>query len=327
MFKAIVLQRHDSVFNAAVRELDAGDLPDFDVQVRIEYSSLNYKDALAITDRAPVVRRWPMVPGIDGAGVVEHSRHPAVRVGDRVILNGWGAGETHWGCLAGRASLDAQWLVPLPSSLDTRTAMALGTAGYTAMLCAQAIERAGVRPDSGDILVTGAAGGVGSIAVSLLAGRGYRVVASTGRAGEADHLRRIGAAEVIDRAELSLPGKPLGRERWAGVVDSVGSHTLANACATTRYGGVVTACGMAQGMDLPGSVAPFILRGVSLVGIDSVMAPQAVRRDAWERLAQEIDRAQLAEISQEVGLDDVIGWAPALLAGQVRGRTVVRMEA
>ncbi|NDZ13306.1 alcohol dehydrogenase [Variovorax sp. WS11] len=326
MFKAIVLQRHGSEFDASVRELDDAELPDFDVRLRVEYSSLNYKDALAIADRAPVVRRWPMVPGIDGAGVVEHSSHPHVKAGDRVILNGWGAGETHWGCLAGRAALKGEWLVPLPASLDARTAMAIGTAGYTAMLCVQALQRAGVRPDDGEILVTGAAGGVGNVAISLLAGRGFRVVASTGRASEADYLKRIGAAEVIDRATLSAPGKPLGKERWAGVVDSVGSHTLVNACATTRYGGVVTACGLAQGMDLPGSVAPFILRGVTLIGIDSVMAPREARLAAWQQLAEELERERVEAISREVTLDEAIGLAPALLAGQVRGRTVVRVE-
>lgn len=280
-FNAIWLQRADGNFNASLRAVPHEELPAFDVTVRIAYSSLNYKDALAITDKGPVVRKWPMVPGIDGAGIVESSTSPEFPPGDSVILNGWGAGEQHWGCLAERASLKSEWLIPMPSGMDARTAMAIGTAGYTAMLCVQALERQRVRPDDGDVLVTGAAGGVGSVAIALLAGRGYRVVASTGRESQAPYLRSLGAAEVIDRAQLSSPGKPLGKERWAAVVDSVGSHTLVNACAMTKYGGVVTACGLAQGMDLPGTVAPFILRGVSLLGIDSVMAPRADRLSAW----------------------------------------------
>jgi acrylyl-CoA reductase (NADPH) len=327
VFKAIWLERRDERFDASLRNLDDSALPDFDVTLRVEYSSLNYKDALAIANRGPVVRHWPMVPGIDGAGVVEHSRHPEFSAGDRVILNGWGAGEQHWGCLAERARLKSEWLVPLPERLDARTAMAVGTAGYTAMLCVQALERQRVRPDDGEILVTGASGGVGSVAISLLAGRGFRVVASTGRAAEAEYLKRIGAAEVIDRATFSSPGKPLGKERWAGVVDSVGSHTLVNACATTRYGGVVTACGLAQGMDMPGTVAPFILRGVTLVGVDSVMAPRADRLSAWQRLSQELDRERLALITHEIPLASTLDAAPALLAGGVRGRTVVNVRA
>jgi acrylyl-CoA reductase (NADPH) len=327
MFKAILLERNEERFEASVRELDDAALPDHDVTLRVDYSSLNYKDALAITNRGPVVRKWPMVPGIDGAGVVEHSTNPEFSAGDRVILNGWGAGEQHWGCLAERARLKSEWLVPLPERLDARTAMALGTAGYTAMLCVQALERQRVRPDDGEILVTGAAGGVGSVAISLLAGRGFRVVASTGRAAEADYLKQIGAAEVIDRAQFSAPGKPLGKERWAGVVDSVGSHTLVNACATSRYGGVVTACGLAQGMDLPGTVAPFILRGVSLIGIDSVMAPRADRLNAWQRLSQELDRERLAAITHEIPLAATLDAASTLLAGGVRGRTVVNVRA
>lgn len=326
MFKAILLERGEGRFDASLRELDDSALPEFDVTLRVEYSSLNYKDALAIANRGPVVRNWPMVPGIDGAGVVEQSRHPEFTPGDRVILNGWGAGEQHWGCLAERARLKGEWLVPLPERLDARTAMAVGTAGYTAMLCVQALERNRVRPDDGEILVTGASGGVGSVAVSLLAGRGFRVVASTGRAAEADYLKRIGAAEVVDRAVLSAPGKPLGKERWAGVVDSVGSHTLVNACATTRYGGVVTACGLAQGMDMPGTVAPFILRGVSLVGVDSVMAPRADRLSAWQRLSQELDRERLALITHEIPLAATLDAATLLLAGGVRGRTVVNVR-
>ncbi|MGJ7511893.1 acrylyl-CoA reductase (NADPH) [Variovorax sp. GT1P44] len=326
MFKAILLQRREGRFGASLCELDDSALPEFDVTLRVAYSSLNYKDALAIADRGPVVRKWPMVPGIDGAGVVERSTNPEFKPGDRVILNGWGAGEQHWGCLSELARLKGEWLVPLPERLDARTAMAVGTAGYTAMLCVQALERHRVRPDDGEILVTGASGGVGSVAVSLLAGRGFRVVASTGRAAEADYLKRIGAAEVIDRTLLSSPGKPLGKERWAGVVDSVGSHTLVNACATTRYGGVVTACGLAQGMDMPGTVAPFILRGVSLVGVDSVMAPRADRMSAWQRLSQELDRERLALITHEIPLAATLDAALSLLAGGVRGRTVVNVR-
>lgn len=326
MFKAILLERGEERFDASVRDLDDSALPEFDVTLRVEYSSLNYKDALAITNRSPVVRNWPMVPGIDGAGIVEYSRHPEFSAGDCVVLNGWGAGEQHWGCLAERARLKGEWLVPLPERLDARTAMAVGTAGYTAMLCVQALERHRVRPDDGEILVTGASGGVGSVAVSLLAGRGYRVVASTGRAAETDYLKSIGASDVIDRAQLSSPGKPLGKERWAGVVDSVGSHTLVNACATTRYGGVVTACGLAQGMDMHGTVAPFILRGVSLVGVDSVMAPRADRLSAWQRLSQELDRERLALITHEIPLAATLDAARSLLAGGVRGRTVVNVR-
>jgi acrylyl-CoA reductase (NADPH) len=327
MSKAIVLDNASGAFSASLGTISEADLPAYDVTLRVEYSSLNFKDALAIVHGAPVVRRWPMVPGIDGAGVVEHSETHAFKVGDRVILNGWGAGETHWGCLSERARLKGEWLVPMPQSLDAREAMAIGTAGYTAMLCVLALERNGVVPDSGEILVTGAAGGVGSVAISLLAGRGYRVVASTGRAAEAGYLKRLGACEVIDRASLASPGKPLGKERWAGVVDCVGSHTLANACATTQYGGVVTACGLAQGMDLPSSVAPFILRGVTLVGIDSVYAPRALRQLAWSRLADELDRSQLDEFTREIPLSATVNEAPILLKGAIRGRTVVDVRA
>ena len=326
MFKAILLERREEQFDASLRDLDDSALPAFDVTLRVEYSSLNYKDALAITNRGPVVRQWPMVPGIDGAGVVEHSSHPEFSAGDRVVLNGWGAGERHWGCLAERARLKGEWLVPLPERLDSRTAMAVGTAGYTAMLCVQALERHRVRPEDGDILVTGASGGVGSVAVSLLAGRGFRVVASTGRAAQADYLKHIGAAEVIDPTLLSAPGKPLGAERWAGVVDSLGSHTLVNACATTRYGGVVTSCGLAQGKDMHGTVAPFILRGVSLVGVDSVMAPRADRLSAWRGLSQELDRERLGLITREIPLAATLDAAHSLLAGGVRGRTVVNVR-
>jgi acrylyl-CoA reductase (NADPH) len=327
MFDALYLDKPESGFAATRRRLSDEELrtatPDADVTVRIECSTLNYKDALAITNRSPVVRRWPMVPGIDGAGVVDSSSNPAFAAGDRVILNGWGVGETHWGCLAQRARLKGDWLVAMPAALDARRAMSIGTAGYTAMLCVMMLERHGVTPAQGEILVTGAAGGVGSVAIALLARLGFRVVASTGRASEADYLRALGAAEVIDRAALSAPGKPLQKERWAGVVDAVGSHTLANACAQTQYRGTVTACGLAQGMDFPATVAPFILRGVRLIGVDSVMCPQEDRREAWARLARELDPAQIERITTVVGLDDALRLAPDLLAGKVRGRVAV----
>jgi acrylyl-CoA reductase (NADPH) len=324
---AILLEQASGKVDANLREIDESRLPDGDVALRVEYSSLNYKDALAITRGAPVVRSWPMVPGIDGAGVVEHSAHPDFRAGERVILNGWGVGEAHWGCLAERAKLQAGWLVRMPAGLDSRGAMALGTAGYTAMLCLMKLEAHGVKPGDGEVLVTGAAGGVGSVAISLLAARGYRVVASTGRLAEAGYLLGLGAADIIDRATLSAPGKPLARERWAGVIDSVGSQTLANACASTRYGGVVAACGLAQGMDLPATVAPFILRGVTLAGVDSVMAPRALREQAWQRLAEEVDRTKLEAMTSEIPLAEAIAAAPRLLAGGVRGRTVVKVAA
>lgn len=323
MFKAIQLTREADRFEARVAELDDSAAPEGNVTVRIDYSTVNYKDALAITNKAPVVRKWPMVAGIDGAGIVESSSHPAWKAGDRVILNGWGVGESHWGCLAQRARLDGDWLVRLPEGLSTRQAMAIGTAGYTAMLCALALAKQGVTPEQGDILVTGATGGVGSVAVSILSGWGYRVVASTGKTAESDYLRALGAVEVIDRNELAQPGKPLQKERWAGVVDSVGSHTLANACAQARYRGVVAACGLAQGMDFPASVAPFILRGVRLIGVDSVMAPRAEREEAWARLAADLDRGKLDAITTEVGLAEAVARAPDVLAAKVRGRLVV----
>lgn len=275
MFNAILIESDADGYRAGLSQIDPERLPPGDVKVRIAYSSLNFKDGLAITGKSPVVRSFPMVPGIDLAGTVEESSHAEFKVGDQVVLNGWGVGEGHWGGLAQYARLQGDWLVPLPATFSPAQAMAIGTAGYTAMLCVLALERHGVTPEQGEILVTGAAGGVGSVAVALLARLGYRVVASTGRAAEADYLRALGATEIIDRATLSAPGKPLARERWAGVVDSVGSHTLANACAATRYGGTVAACGLAQGMDLPGSVAPFILRGVTLVGVDSELSKTA----------------------------------------------------
>ncbi|MFC5302985.1 MDR family oxidoreductase [Azospira restricta] len=323
MFNGILINKDDAGYRAALQQIDEAGLPEGDVTVRIDWSTLNYKDGLAITGKSPVVRKFPMVPGIDFAGTVSASSHPEWKVGDAVVLNGWGVGETHWGGLAQVARVKGDWLVPLPAAFTPRQAMAIGTAGYTAMLCVLALEKHGIRPADGDILVTGANGGVGSVAVALLAKLGYRVVASTGRPAEAAHLQALGAAEVIDRSELAAPGKPLGRERWAGVVDAVGSHTLANACATTKYRGAVAACGLAQGMDFPASVAPFILRGVTLYGIDSVMAPQLVRLEAWARLARDLDVARLDAITTEIGLGDAIAAAGALLEGKVRGRVVV----
>ena len=329
MFNAILLSKNnDGATLAEVARLDEAQLPaDGDVTVRVDYSTINYKDGLAITGKAPVVRAWPMVPGIDGAGEVIASSHPDWQAGDEFILNGWGVGEACWGCLAQTAKLKGDWLIRRPAGMSARTAMAIGTAGYTAMLCAMALEEQGVDKDAGEILVTGASGGVGSIAIAILSGWGYRVVASTGKLAEAGYLKTLGANEVIDRAALSSPGKPLQKERWAGVVDSVGSHTLANAVAQTRYGGVVTACGLAQGLDFPTSVAPFILRGVKLIGIDSVMAPRARREAAWRRLAADLDPEKLATITSEIGLLDAIAKAAELLAGTLRGRLVVNVNA
>jgi acrylyl-CoA reductase (NADPH) len=323
MFKALLLEKTDAGFQASVREVAEDDLPPGDVRIAVSHSTLNYKDALAITNRGPVVRAWPMVAGIDGAGTVVESSHPDWKPGDRVVHNGWGVGETRWGCLAEQARLKGDWLVRLPAGFTTRQAMAIGTAGYTAMLCVLALERHGVRPGDGEVLVTGATGGVGSVAIAVLSRLGHRVVAATGKASEADYLAGLGAAGVIDRAELSAPGKPFQKERWAAVVDAVGSHTLANALAQMRYGGVVTACGLAQGSDLPATVLPFILRGVTLAGIDSVMAPLALRREAWRRLAQDLDPAKLEAITREVSLGEVIPQAHALIDGKVRGRIVV----
>ncbi|AOF86001.1 quinone oxidoreductase, YhdH/YhfP family protein [Hydrogenophaga sp. RAC07] len=328
MFNALVITKPESGYRCDLTELDEAQLPTTgDVTVRVDYSTLNYKDGLAITGKSPVVRSFPMVPGIDFAGSVTQSDHPKWKAGDRVLLNGFGVGETHWGGLAQMARVKGDWLVALPDNLSERDAMALGTAGYTAMLCVMALQRhwadAGVAPGSGEVLVTGANGGVGSVAISLLTGLGHTVVASTGRPQEADYLKSLGAAAVIDRNELGAPGKPLQKERWIGVVDSVGSHTLANACASTRYGGAVAACGLAQGMDLPASVAPFILRGVTLYGIDSVMAPMARREAAWKALANTINREQLAAITNEIGLAGAIAAGSEILAGRVRGRLVV----
>jgi len=326
-YQALQINKDDAGYRCTFQTLDDSALPEGDVTVQVDYSTLNYKDGLAITGKSPVVRKFPLTPGIDLSGTVTESQHPLFKAGDKVILNGWGVGESHSGGLAQKARLKGDWLVKLPAAFTSRQAMAIGTAGYTAMLCVMALQKHGVTPDKGDILVTGAGGGVGSVAIALLAKLGYRVVASTGRLQEADYLRQLGAADVMDRAELSAPGKPLAKERWAGVVDSVGSHTLANACASTKYGGVVTACGLAQGMDFPSSVAPFILRGVTLAGIDSVMAPRAVREAAWARLAQDLDTAQLERMTREVGLADAIGLGAEILAGQVRGRVVVNVNA
>ncbi|HEY7803545.1 MAG TPA: MDR family oxidoreductase [Orrella sp.] len=323
MFNAIVDHKDDNGYRAELTAVDEAQLPEGDVTVDVSYSGLNYKDGLAITGKGPVVRKFPMVPGIDLVGTVRQSSHADCQAGDAVILNGWGVGETHWGGLAQTARLKGDWLVPLPKDMSARDAAAIGTAGYTAMLCVMALQRHGVNPEQGEIVVTGAAGGVGSVAIALLAKLGYEVVAVTGRASEADYLKQLGAALIMDRAELSEPGKPLAKERWAGAVDVVGSHTLANICASTRYRGVVTACGLAGGMDLPATVAPFILRGITLAGIDSVMCPKPDRTLAWQRLAAELDLAKLHAMVQEIGLGEVIETAGQLMQGQVRGRVVV----
>jgi acrylyl-CoA reductase (NADPH) len=325
MFKALLLEKDEAGFRAGLTNLDESRLPAGDVLVQPEYSTLNFKDGLALTNRSPVVRAWPMVPGIDGAGTVLQSSHPAWRPGDRFVHNGWGVGETHWGCLAERARLKGDWLVRLPAAFTSRQAMAIGTAGYTAMLCVLALERHGIKPGDGELLVTGATGGVGSVAIALLARLGHKVVAASGKAAEADYLKKLGATAVIDRAELAAPGKPLQKERWAGVVDAVGSHTLVNALAQTRYGGTVAACGLAQGHDLPGTVMPFILRGVTLAGVDSVMAPLAARQQAWSRLATDLDPALLETMVTETDLAGAVGQAQRLMAGQVRGRVVVKI--
>ncbi|MFW0757702.1 MDR family oxidoreductase [Pseudomonas sp. H11T01] len=323
MFKAILIEKDESGYRANLTQISEDQLPEGNVTVRVAYSTLNFKDGLAITGSNPVVRKFPMVPGIDLAGTVEVSSHPDYKAGDKVLLNGWGVGEGHWGGLAQKARLDGDWLIPLPAAFTPAQAMAIGTAGYTAMLSILALERNGVRPDQGEVLVTGANGGVGSFAIALLAKLGYRVVASTGRTSEHAYLHQLGASEIIDRASLSEPGKPLAKERWAAVIDSVGSHTLANACASTRANGTVAACGLAQGMDFPASVAPFILRGVTLAGINSVTQLKANRIVAWDRLAKDLDFALLPLISHEIGLSEAIEAAPRLLAGQLRGRVVV----
>jgi acrylyl-CoA reductase (NADPH) len=324
-FKAIRIDKAEKGTTVALTQFDEAELMEGDVTVRVEWSTLNYKDGLAVTGKAPVVRRFPMIAGIDFAGTVEQSSHPQWKAGDRVICNGWGMGETHLGAYAEKARVRGDWLVRLPEGMSAREAMAIGTAGYTAMLSALALEKQGVRPTSGPIVVSGAAGGVGSVAIAVLSKLGYHVIASTGRMSEADYLKDLGAAEVIDRAELSGPAKPLAKERWAGGVDSVGSTTLASMLSMTKYGGAVAACGLAGGMDLPTSVAPFILRGVCLLGIESVMCPIELRRTAWSRLAGDLDRTKLTEITQEIGLDEVIDAGAKILAGQVRGRIVVKI--
>lgn len=324
-FRSIRIDKADKGTTAALATFDEADLMEGDVTVAVEWSTLNYKDGLAITGRAPVVRRFPMIAGIDFAGTVEQSSHPQWKAGDKVVCTGWGMGETHLGAYAEKARVKGDWLVRLPNGLSARQAMAIGTAGFTAMLAVLALEKHGISPSSGPVVVTGAAGGVGSVAIALLAKLGYHVIASTGRMAEAGYLKSLGAAEVIDRNELSGPAKPIGKERWAGGVDSVGSTTLANLLSMTRYGGAIAACGLAGGMDLPSSVAPFILRGVCLLGIDSVMCPLPTRKTAWERLASDLDAQKLSEITHEIALDQVIGMAPQILAGGVRGRVVVKI--
>jgi acrylyl-CoA reductase (NADPH) len=323
MFKAIVINKDDKGYRAELGQLEESALPAGDVRVRVQYSTLNYKDGLAITGKGPVVRSFPMVPGIDFAGEVLESTSPEFKVGDGVLLNGWGVGEGHWGGLAQQARVKAEWLIPLPKGFTAKQALAIGTAGYTAMLCVMALQKHGVKPADGEVLVTGAAGGVGSFAIALLSKLGFTVVASSGRPQEAEYLRSLGAAEVIDRSSLSEPGKPLARERWAAVVDSVGSHTLANACAATKSEGAVAACGLAQGMDFPGSVAPFILRGVTLYGINSVTVPKAKRIAAYEQLSALVDLKTLDAISHEISLGEAIQYADALMKGNVRGRVIV----
>ncbi len=324
-FHAFVANKAEKGPELSWTELSEGDLMDGNVTVRVSHSTVNYKDALALTGKAPIIRRWPMIPGIDLAGAVISSSHPEFKVGDGVILNGWEAGVSHYGGYAQVARVNGDWLVKKPAGLSAAEAMAIGTAGYTAALCVLALERNGVKPVSGPVVVTGAAGGVGSVAVAMLAGLGYQVIASTGRPGEAAYLNGLGAAEVIDRAELSGPAKPLGNERWAGGIDVAGSHTLANMLSKTRYGGTVAACGLAQGMDLSTSVAPFILRGVTLAGIDSVMAPKPIRVEAWDRLARDLDRGKLAAMTETRPIADVVALAPAVLAGMVRGRIVLEL--
>lgn len=324
-FKAIVIEKADKGQSVSLTQFDEANLMEGDVTVAVQWSTLNYKDGLAITGRSPVVRRFPMIPGIDFAGVVETSSNPEWHKGDRVILNGWGVGETHLGAYGEKARVKGHWLVRLPERMSPREAMAVGTAGYTAMLAVMALERHGVKPEQGPIVVTGAVGGVGSVAVALLAKLGYSVIASTGRKAEADYLKELGASEIIDRAELSGAPRPLGKERWAGGIDSVGSTTLANVLSMTKYGGAVAACGLAGGMDLPSNVAPFILRGVSLLGIDSVQCSPKLRTEAWQRLDSDLDRGKLEAMTSQIGLSEVIEMAGTILDGRVRGRIVVKI--
>lgn len=325
MFKGILIEKNEQDYTATVKDLDDSVLMDGDTVVNVSHSTINYKDALAITGKSPVVRKFPMIPGIDLVGTVESCDSGKFKAGEQVLLNGFGVGEVHCGGLAQKAKLQSDWLIPLPSGLSAEQAMSVGTAGYTAMLCVIALEKHGVKPESGEILVTGANGGVGSYAIAILAKLGYTVVASTGRVEESEYLKALGASEVIDRNTLSEPGRPLAKERWAGVVDSVGSHTLVNACASTKYGGIVAACGLAQGMDLPGTVAPFILRGVTLAGIDSVMRPAADRIEAWQRLAEVLDADMFKDVAKEIELSQVVETANELLAGRVQGRVVVKL--
>ena len=323
MFKAIYLTQEGKATKAELRSMQESELPAGDVDVRVEWSTINYKDALAVTGKGAIVRKWPMVPGIDLAGVVEASRSPDWKPGDRIVVTGWGLGESRWGGLSQKARLESKWLLEVLPPFTTRQAMAVGTAGFTAALCVRALAKHGLKPGEGEVLVTGAAGGVGSIAVAILAGMGYKVVASTGRPAEEGYLKGLGATRVIDRAELSAPGKPLQTERWAGVVDTVGSHTLANACAQARWYGAVAACGLAQGFDLPATVMPFILRGVTLYGINSIQNPNAERREAWALIARHVDAAKLEAMTGEIGLSEAIAFCPSVLEGKVRGRTVV----
>lgn len=323
MFKAVLVEKTDGGQTCNITAVDDAQLPEGDVTVAVSHSTVNYKDGLAISGKAPVIRSFPMVPGIDFAGTVLESATPDFRQGDTVVLNGWGLGETRWGGYAEKARVKGEWLIPLPNAFTTRQAMAIGTAGYTSMLCVLRLEEHGVNPGSGPVLVTGASGGVGSVAIAILSKLGYEVVAMTGRTQEADYLKSLGAADIMDRSEYQNPARPLGKERWAGVVDTVGSHTLANACAATKYGGTVAACGLAGGMDFPSSVAPFILRGVTLAGVDSVYAPRERRLEAWNRLAQDLDIAKLETITEEIGLSEVIPAGEKIVEGQVRGRLVV----
>jgi acrylyl-CoA reductase (NADPH) len=323
MFKALLIDKQNDKQTVQTTELDEAQLPDAPVTVRVEFSTINYKDGLAITAKGPIVRKFPMVPGIDFAGVVEASSSDSFKPGDRVLLNGWGVGESHWGGLAQKARVKAEWLQRIPDRFTSQQAMAIGTAGYTASLCVEALVNRGISSDQGEVLVTGASGGVGSVAIALLAKAGFKVAASTGKASEADYLKKLGAQQIVDRTELSQAGKAMQKERWAAVVDSVGSHTLVNACAQTRYGGSVAACGMAQGLDFPASVAPFILRSVSLLGVDSVNAPMKLRQKAWERLARDLDPNSLSSISKVVGLNEAEAGARDLMDGKIRGRIVV----
>lgn len=326
MFKGILIEKDDAGYRSTLTDLSEEQLPEGDVTVKVQHSTLNYKDALAITGKSPVVRNFPMVPGIDLVGIVEQSSSDRFKAGDAVLLNGFGVGEVHWGGLAEKARLKSDWLIPLPESMTSQQAMAIGTAGYTAMLCVMALQKNGVVPESGKILVTGANGGVGSYAISILSVLGYDVVASTGRPDEADYLKKLGAAEIIDRATLSEPGRPLGKELWAGAIDSVGSHTLANVCAGLKYGGTVAACGLAQGFDFPATVMPFILRGVTLAGVDSVMRPLQDRIEAWQQLAKIITPDMIQDISKVLPLDQAIAAADDLLAGRIRGRVVIELS-